>query len=100
VILVLKKIYNKMERDQWSQFKLRVNINAPADQVYNSWATPGELIVQLVESGVPLDDDTAMKHFVGDSRGWIFYLANLKPVLEGGLDLRNKRMELTNVITA
>jgi len=166
-----------MERDQWSQFKLRVNINAPVDEVYNCWATPGglekwflrkalfrdkagkekpkdalieegdtyewywhgypdsvvekgtvlkangkdlfsftfsmkcpvtinmygeagELIVQLVESGLPLDDDTALKHFVGDSRGWIFYLANLKSVLEGGLDLRNKRMEITNVITA
>ena len=66
----------------------------------NMYEEAGELIVQLVESGLPLDDDTALKHFVGDSRGWIFYLANLKSVLEGGLDLRNKRMEITNVITA
>lgn len=60
----------------------------------------GESIVELVESDLPTDDVTALNHFVGDSRGWIFYLANLKSVLEGGLDLRNKRVELSDVITS
>ncbi|MTI25486.1 SRPBCC family protein [Fulvivirga kasyanovii] len=60
----------------------------------------GETIVELVESDLPTDTETALKYFVGDSRGWIFYMANLKSILEGGLDLRNKRMELTNVITS
>lgn len=60
----------------------------------------GEMIVELTESGLPTDDKTRAAHFVGDSRGWIFYLTNLKSVLEGGLDLRNKKMELRNVITA
>lgn len=59
----------------------------------------GETIVQLVESDLPTDDETRLNHFVGDSKGWIFYLTNLKSILEGGIDLRNKRPELTNVIT-
>lgn len=29
-----------------------------------------------------------------------FYLANLKSVLEGGLDLRNKNVNIPNVISA
>ncbi|HXB95057.1 MAG TPA: SRPBCC domain-containing protein [Puia sp.] len=59
-----------------------------------------ETIVELVESGLPTDEETMMKHYVGDSKGWIFYLVNLKSVLEGGLDLRNRKEELKNVITA
>ena len=59
-----------------------------------------ETIVDLVESGLPTDEETAMKHYVGDSKGWIFYLVNLKSVLEGGLDLRNRKVELKNVLTA
>lgn len=59
-----------------------------------------ETIVELVESGLPADEETMLRHYVGDSKGWIFYLANLKSVLEGGLDLRNRKTELTNVITS
>lgn len=59
-----------------------------------------ETIVELIESNLPTDEETKMKHYVGDIKGWTFYLANLKSVLEGGLDLRNKRVELVDVITA
>src|ERR1700761_5826431 len=59
-----------------------------------------ETIVELVESGLPTDEATMLQHYVGDSKGWLFYLTNLKSILEGGLDLRNHRIELTNVITA
>lgn len=59
-----------------------------------------ETIVELVESDLPTDEETMLRHYVGDSKGWIFYLTNLKSVLEGGLDLRNRKAELTNVITA
>lgn len=59
-----------------------------------------ETIVELMESNLPTDEETIRKHYVGDSRGWIFYLANLKSVLEGGLDLRNKNDKILNVITA
>jgi hypothetical protein len=59
-----------------------------------------ETIIELSETNLPEDEETRLKHFVGDSRGWIFYLTNLKSVLEGGLDLRNKRLEISDVITA
>ncbi len=162
---------------QWSQFKLRVNVNTSVEKAFQSWVTRSQLeswflrkaifrdvsgrerdlnevvqagdtyewywhgypdsvvekgkvlmtngknifsftfsmgcpvtistyqesdetIVELIESDLPTDESTALKHYVGDSRGWIFYLTNLKSVLEGGKDLRNKKMELKNVITA
>lgn len=59
-----------------------------------------EVICELVESDLPTDKDNLAQHYVGDSRGWIFYLTNLKSVLEGGLDLRNKKEDLKDVITA
>ena len=59
-----------------------------------------ETIVELVESELPTDEEAKLRHYVGDLKGWTFYLTNLKSVLEGGLDLRNRRAELTNVITA
>lgn len=59
-----------------------------------------EVIVELLETDLPVDEETKLKHYVADSKGWLFYLTNLKSVLEGGLDLRNKKIELTNVITA
>ena len=164
-------------KNNWTQFKLRVNINAPVEKAYKAWATQeglesfflrsavftggngktkksssfaeagdtydwywwgypdsvvekgkvlaanekdkfsftfslgcpvsisiyresDETIVELIESNLPADEETALKHYVGDSRGWIFYLANLKSVLEGGLDLRNRKLEIENVITS
>lgn len=59
-----------------------------------------ETIVELTESGLPEDQDTLFKRYAEDYKGWIFYLVNLKSVLEGGLDLRNRKVELTDVITA
>jgi uncharacterized protein YndB with AHSA1/START domain len=59
-----------------------------------------ETIVQLVENFDPLDQEASKKHYLGNMKGWIFFLTNLKSVLEGGLDLRNKKVELKNVITA
>jgi len=162
--------------NHWSEFKLRVNINAPIDKAYAAWATPDgleswflsradlttgttlrqgrdkaqkgdeyefrwvghpdsvshkgeviaadgksqftftfsqdlpvsvslyreceETIVELVETFDPTDEGVVRKHYLGNMKGWIFYLINLKSVLEGGLDLRNRKVELTNVITA
>ncbi len=58
----------------------------------------GENVVQITQSAIPLDEDSTMSYYVGCSRGWTFYLANLKSILEGGIDLRNKNGNLTNVI--
>ena len=58
----------------------------------------GENIIQITQSEIPLDEESRMNLFVGCSRGWTFYAANLKSILEGGIDLRNKNDKLTNVI--
>jgi hypothetical protein len=58
-----------------------------------------ETIVELIESNVPNEEDVVIRQYVSDSKGWIFYLVNLKSVLEGGLDLRNRNAGIKNVIT-
>ncbi|HMH24300.1 MAG TPA: SRPBCC domain-containing protein [Puia sp.] len=59
-----------------------------------------ETVVQLVESTAAIDEETIRRRLSEDSKGWVFYLANLKSILEGGLDLRNKKLELINVINS
>ncbi len=162
----------------WNEFRFRIGINAPLDNIYKAWTTPGgleswflrkalinpsgkstttrgrdeaiqpgdayewywhgysdtvnhkgaileangrdrfqftfsmdcpvtvslyrecdETMVELKESDFPPGEE-AIKHYVGDSKGWIFYLANLKSIMEGGLDLRNRKLELKDVINS
>ena len=59
-----------------------------------------ETICELVQD-MPMEDEDEQQHFFIDcGNGWGFYMANLKSVLEGGLDLRNKNMNLKEVINA
>ena len=44
--------------------------------------------VELVQSGIPLDEKAKVNWHMGCSVGWAIYLMNLKSILEGGLDLR------------
>ena len=61
----------------------------------------GELTeIMLTQSGIPDDDVNRMNYYVGCSTGWTFYFANIKALLEYGVDLRNKDMDLKNVINA
>ena len=80
------------------QFVFTFSLESPV--TISIYQEADETIVQLVESDLPTDEESVFKHFIGDSRGWIFYLVNLKSVLEGGLDLRNRKEELVDVITA
>ena len=38
--------------------------------------------------------------YVDCSYGWTFFLANLKSVLEGGIDLRNRNVDIKNVVNS
>ena len=60
----------------------------------------GIRIVELVQTDIP--DDERGKHYwhVGCKTGWTFYLANLKSLMEGGIDLRNKDESLKNVVNS
>lgn len=60
----------------------------------------GETICELVQD-MPQEDEAERQHFFIDcGNGWGFYMANLKSVLEGGLDLRNKNVRLKDMINA
>jgi len=60
----------------------------------------GETIVKIEQSSIPTDEASIVSFHVGCTRGWTFYLANLKSLLEGGLDLRNKNKGLKGVVNA
>jgi uncharacterized protein YndB with AHSA1/START domain len=56
----------------------------------------GLSIVELTQKHIPQESDPAKNLFVQCQIGWTFYLANLKSILEGGIDLRNKRMDVSS----
>lgn len=51
----------------------------------------GLTLVELIQENIPQDDDLDSNLYVQCQIGWTFYLANLKSIVEGGVDLRNKR---------
>jgi len=54
--------------------------------------------VVLTQEEIPEDDSSKENIRLGCAFGWSFYLLNLKSVLEGGLDLRNKDTALVGVV--
>lgn len=57
-------------------------------------------LLTLTQTNFPADPEKRIDYYVGCSTGWTFYLANLKSVLEGGIDLRNKELSVENAINA
>ena len=60
----------------------------------------GEHIVELLQDEIPTDDKAKQNWHIGCKTGWTFYMANLKSMLEGGVDLRNKNEQLQNMLNA
>lgn len=60
----------------------------------------GEKIVELTQDEIPTDEKAKENWHIGCKTGWTFYLANLKSLLEGGVDLRNRNEKIQNVISA
>ena len=59
-----------------------------------------ETICELTQT-MPMDDESEQRHFfIECGKGWTFYMTNLKSILEGGIDLRNKNEKIQNVINA
>ena len=59
-----------------------------------------EMIVELLQDNIPTDDKAKELWHIGCKTGWTFYLANLKSMYEGGIDLRNKNEQLQDMINA
>lgn len=60
----------------------------------------GENIVELIQENIPTTEQGMHSFHLGCKTGWTFFLANLKSLLEGGIDLRNKNEKLTRMINA
>jgi hypothetical protein len=59
-----------------------------------------ETIVELMQDAIPTDEQGKHYWHLGCKTGWTFYLANLKSIYEGGKDLRNKNVQLQQVLNA
>ncbi|MEP6944726.1 MAG: SRPBCC domain-containing protein [Acidobacteriota bacterium] len=59
---------------------------------------PDTCIVELVQNNI--SDSPERDIYVNCSYGWTFYLANLKSILEGGIDLRNKDVGVSDVVNS
>lgn len=60
----------------------------------------GETIVQLQQTDIPTDERGKHYWHLGCKGGWTFYLANLKSLMEGGIDLRNRNEGLKQVVNS
>lgn len=59
-----------------------------------------ETICELVQD-MPMDDENEQQYFyIECGKGWTFYMTNLKSILEGGPDLRNKNAAIQSVVNA
>lgn len=59
-----------------------------------------ETIVELVQDNIPTDGNGMHSFHVGCNGGWTFYLANMKSLYEGGIDLRNRNEKLKRMINS
>ncbi|HTQ66862.1 MAG TPA: SRPBCC domain-containing protein [Puia sp.] len=59
-----------------------------------------EMVTELLQENIPVDEQSKIYFHLGCTKGWVFYLANLKSILEGGIDLRNKNVMLKDMINA
>ncbi|HEY9006629.1 MAG TPA: SRPBCC domain-containing protein [Ohtaekwangia sp.] len=59
-----------------------------------------ETLCELTQENIPLTEQGKVDYHLGCMKGWTFYLTNLKSILEGGIDLRNKNENLHDVINA
>ena len=84
--------------DGLQQFGFTFSLGCPV--IFNIYPDQKTQILELICRDLPVLNGMPHEHFIIDPRGWTFYLTNLKSVLEGGLDLRNRDASLTQVITA
>jgi uncharacterized protein YndB with AHSA1/START domain len=59
-----------------------------------------EQIVELEQDSIPTDEEGKTLYHIGCKTGWTFYLANLKSMMEGGIDLRNRDVSLQNMLNS
>ena len=53
-------------------------------------------IVELTQENIPEESDPLKNLYIQCQTGWLFYMTNLKSILEGGVDLRNKKLDVSS----
>jgi uncharacterized protein YndB with AHSA1/START domain len=83
-------------------FEFTFNANASNNMIVevNIKEEHEECMVSLRQYNIPTDEAGKTNFHLGCAEGWIFYLANLKSILEGGIDLRNKNPDIQKVINS
>lgn len=59
-----------------------------------------ENICEIIQENIPETEKGKSYYHIGCLSGWSFYLTNLKSILEGGIDLRNKNDRLKKMINS
>ncbi len=59
-----------------------------------------ETICELLQENIPVNEKGMTHYHIGCMTGWLFYMTNLKSILEGGIDLRNKNEKIQQVLNA
>ena len=54
-------------------------------------------LVEITQSQIPTDDQSKRDIRLGCESGWAFFLMNLKSIYEGGIDLRNKEIDIKDI---
>lgn len=57
-----------------------------------------EHIVHLKQTDIPDTEEGKQNWHIGCKTGWTFYLANMKSIMEGGIDLRNKDITMQDLL--
>ena len=79
---------------------IKFKFGEAGDCTVNIKTEEGENIVELIQENIPTDEVGMRNYHLGCKTGWTFYLANLKSVMEGGIDLRNKNEKIKRVINS
>jgi uncharacterized protein YndB with AHSA1/START domain len=80
--------------------QIKFKFGIAGDCIVNIKAEAGENIVELIQENIPSDEAGKRNYHLGCKTGWTFYLANLKSLLEGGIDLRNRNENIKQVINS
>jgi hypothetical protein len=89
-----------IEANNSDTFKFSFNGNGATDMNVKVSLIPLEegTMIDLHQDNIPIDEKGKYQWHVGCKTGWNFYLTNLKAVIEHNIDLRNKDMEMKNVL--
>jgi uncharacterized protein YndB with AHSA1/START domain len=80
--------------------QLKFSFGKAGDCTVSIKTESGENIVELVQENIPVDEHGMTYYHLGCKTGWTFYLANLKSMMEGGVDLRNRNENIQRVINS